>query len=110
MEITAIYLRFLVKLGPPFTDRIFMRFCNSLRAVVPLFLFLFGFLLAPGARAVEIETVPGLFYFTGDKELLQSASVERAEEGVQFAAPRDPRLVAMDHAQEELRQIGRAHV
>jgi hypothetical protein len=61
------------------------------------------------ARAAPVETVPtevatGVFYFSEDPSKKQAAESERGEDGLLFQSDRDPRDVARDAADEEIRR------
>ena len=56
------------------------------------------------SRALETEVSSGVFYFTDNAERRLAAETELSEGGLRFHAGHDPREVARDSADEEIRQ------
>lgn len=67
-------------------------------------LIILGSLVSPSAAlAIETRVTTGILYFPSEAEKVMRAQTETAEDGLKFEAPRSPREVAADIAQEELR-------
>lgn len=71
----------------------------------PLLFLLFAlpaiFPLAAGAVSTQVST--GVYYYPADAKKVTRAELERAEDGLEFRAPRPPRDVARELADKELR-------
>lgn len=59
--------------------------------------------VARAAQALETQVSVGVLYFPGDPQKIERAETESAEDGLVFHAPRDPRDVAQEYADEEIR-------
>lgn len=73
-------------------------------SLLSITIFTFLFLPCLRAQAVEVNGSVGIYYFTSNQEKVKAADVEIAEDGQAFPAPRDPRMVAQDFAQEEIQK------